>query len=210
MSNYFSYFPTTFYKNDTLGDVHSVTNITSRLNIVTNIRNNPNFYDEYTVNDGDTPEILAHRFYGDPEKHWVVLMMNDIVDPQFDWPLKENTLISYIDNKYTANANGTMSGLRWAQSNDHSYYKIVKKTDTSTGVFSLETTELDLENYANTSVGTSDVTLSNGTRITIDVNREIKTYYNYEVETNDNKRLVKILRREFVPLVNQELQKVFR
>ena len=36
---------------------------------------------------GDTPEIIASKYYGDPEKHWIVLLANDIINPFFDFPL---------------------------------------------------------------------------------------------------------------------------
>lgn len=208
MANFFNHFPATFYKKDDTAELQAVTNITSRVNILDDIRFNSNYYDEYSINDGDTPEILAHKFYKDPEKHWVVLMMNDIVDPQYDWPLKEQTLMIYINDKYTANANNTMTGLRWAQNNTHSYYKIVTKTLTN-GTKSVETVEIDKDTYDSVIPTATLYTLSNGDRVNVDITRQAKSYYEYEIDTNDNKRLIKILRQEFMPLVNQELRNVF-
>jgi hypothetical protein len=36
-------------------------------------------------------------------------MFNDIIDPQYDWPMENRTLMQYIDKKYSANG-----GLSWA------------------------------------------------------------------------------------------------
>jgi hypothetical protein len=63
-----------------------------------------------------------------PEKHWIVLMFNDIIDPQYDWPLDQRTIIKYINDKYSANGathNPPQSGLVWAQdiTNVKAYYK---------------------------------------------------------------------------------------
>ncbi|NBR22608.1 MAG: hypothetical protein EBU08_02235, partial [Micrococcales bacterium] len=80
-------------------------------------KNNTAVYYEYNIQDSDTPEIIANKFYGDSEKHWVVMMLNDIVDPQFDWPLDQRTIISYINEKYSANASVGQSGVTWAQAN---------------------------------------------------------------------------------------------
>ena len=44
-------------------------------------------YYEYQIKDGDTPENVAHRYYGSVDFHWVLLLMNEIIDPQYDWPL---------------------------------------------------------------------------------------------------------------------------
>ena len=92
---YFEKFPTTFYTLDDQKTVQIVRNIFLRLNINENIKNNLSLYDEYDVLDGETPEIVADKFYKNPQYHWLILHMNDILDPRFDWPLSTNNLIKY-------------------------------------------------------------------------------------------------------------------
>ena len=54
--------------------------------------------------DGETPEIVADKFYNDSELYWIILMANEMIDPRFDWPLSYVNLLNYVDNKYgTAN-----------------------------------------------------------------------------------------------------------
>ena len=55
---------------------------------------------EYYVNDMDTPESVAHRAYGSTKYHWIVLLANNIVDVQREWPLSGRNLIAYVDDKY--------------------------------------------------------------------------------------------------------------
>jgi len=98
---YFEKFPTTFYTLDDQKTVQIVRNIFLRLNINENIKNNLSLYDEYDVLDGETPEIVADKFYKNPQYHWLILHMNDILDPRFDWPLSTNNLIKYCQSKYT-------------------------------------------------------------------------------------------------------------
>jgi hypothetical protein len=33
------------------------------------------------MRDTDTPEIIAHKLYGDPNKYWIILLANQILDP---------------------------------------------------------------------------------------------------------------------------------
>ena len=100
MAKFFSYFPKTFYiANNTTNGVDVVTNITTRFTFEEALKNNSTAFYPYQIQDSDTPEIIADKYYGDSEKHWVVLLFNDIVDPQFDWPLKSETLIEYVDKK---------------------------------------------------------------------------------------------------------------
>ena len=101
MSKYFSYFPTTLYKSSDSGnDLNLVTNLMTRFKMQESFKTNSAAYTTYSIKDGDTPEILAHKFYGDVEYHWVILTYNNLMDPQFNWPLEERTLNRYINSKY--------------------------------------------------------------------------------------------------------------
>ena len=53
-----------------------------------------------TVPDGDRPEIYSHRIYGKSEYHWLLLNMNEMVNPFYDWVLSSASLDNYIDEKY--------------------------------------------------------------------------------------------------------------
>ena len=198
MSKYFNYFPKTVYFLDNTNNADVVTNITSRFGFEKSFKNNTSVYYEYDIQDSDTPEIIASKFYGDSEKHWVVLMINDIVDPQFDWPLDQRTIISYIDEKYLANASVGQSGTTWAQANIHSYYKVETRTTNSTGTELQSKLEIDANTYANVAATTSNLTLDDGNSITITTTKETKSYYDYEVEENEAKRTIKLLKPEFV------------
>ena len=74
--------------------------------ITDEIKNNYSVYDEYDIQDGETPEILSSKIYGNSEYHWLILHMNEIIDPRYDWPLSTFNLIKYCQSKYT-NINGT-------------------------------------------------------------------------------------------------------
>jgi hypothetical protein len=205
MSKYFNYFPKTIYSLDDTKNADVVTNITSRFGFEKSFKDNTVVYYEYNIQDSDTPEIIASKFYGDSEKHWVVLMLNDIVDPQFDWPLDQRTIISYINEKYSANASVGQSGIVWSQSNIHSYYKVETRTTNLTGA-ELETKiEIDANTYANVAATTTNLQLEDGNSITITVSKETKSYYDYEIEENETKRAIKLLKPEFVSVIENEI-----
>ena len=211
MSKYFNYFPKTFYKlNENSNDVDVVTNITSRFGFEQAFKNNSAVYYEYNIQDSDTPEIIANKFYGSSERHWAVLMVNDIVDPQFDWPLDQRTIISYMNEKYSANASVGQSGTNWAQANIHSYYKVETRTSNSTGSELQTKLQIDANTYANVAATTTNLTLDDGNSITITTSKETKSYYDYEIEQNETKRTIKLLKPEFVSSIEEELRNVFK
>lgn len=99
---YFQNFPLTYYSlYDDLSNVRVVTNITARVKLSDEVKNNLSLFDEYDIKDGDTPEIIADRFYNDPQLHWVILHVNEILDARFDWPLTTDNLKKYCEGKYT-------------------------------------------------------------------------------------------------------------
>jgi hypothetical protein len=209
MSKYFNYFPKTVYTLNSL-DVETVTNITSRFGFEQSFKDNSAVYYEYDIQDSDTPEIIASKFYDSPERHWAVLMINNIVDPQFDWPLDQRTIISYINEKYSANASVGQSGTTWSQANIHSYYKVETRTSNSTGSELQSKLQIDANTYANVAATTTNLTLDDGNLITIKVSKETKSYYDYEIEENEAKRTIKLLKPEFVSSIEEELRNVFK
>jgi len=210
MANYFNNFPTTYYTlSDTNSDLDVVTDVTKRIAFEQEFKKNSAAYIKYFVDDGDTPEIVAYKYYGDAEKHWIVLMMNDIVDTQYDWPMKESNVIKLIESKYSANASPGQTGLDWAKNNIQAYYKVETKTVVSTGQYSVDKVRVDANTYANISVSDITYTLEEGKQLNISTTKETKNYYDYEIDLNESKRNVILLREEFVPLALRELKTVF-
>ena len=212
MAKYFNNFPKEYYTlEDRPNGLDIVTNIISRFSLEQSFKENTSIYEKYNVQDSDTPEIIAAKIYDSPERHWIVLAMNDVVDAQWDWPLDYRTLISFIDDKYTANANvaSGQTGLVWAQQNTQSYYSVEKRTTVKNGEYLEKKVQVDANTYANVSVTSSNVTLSDGNQITISVTKESKTYYDYELAENESKRQIKILKPEFAYALEQELKNVF-
>ena len=114
MAKYFNYFPKTpYYKGRNSTSLDIVTNITTRFNFDNRFRQNAATYYKYKIKDGDTPEILASKIYGSPEKHWVILSLNNIVDPLYEWPLTNRILGKFIEMKYVGNASAGQTGLEW-------------------------------------------------------------------------------------------------
>jgi hypothetical protein len=209
MSKYFSYFPKTLYTAD-LNTAQSVLNIISRFTFEKSFKDNTSVSYEYDIQDSDTPEIIASKFYKDPERHWIVLMFNDIVDPQFEWPMDYRTLISFIDEKYKDNANVGQSGTNWAQSNIYSYYKVETRTTLSTNSVVTNKFQVDSNTYSNIVLTNNNITLADGNTIKIQISKETQSYYDYEMQNNESKRKIKLLKPEFVPPIESEFRRVIK
>jgi hypothetical protein len=211
MSKYFNFFDGIFYDNvgnNTNYDL--ITNITTKFSFDQSFKKNSIVFYQHSITDGETPEMLAHKIYGSAERHWIILSFNDIVDPRLEWPIEQRSLIDLIDKTYQNRANtaNNQTGLSWAKTNIHSYY--VQETQINeTNTKTITENRIDSNTYANTSIATQIITTPSGSTITVETRKYSKTYYEYEIEQNDEKRIIKILKPEFAPLVEQEFRQVF-
>lgn len=98
---YFRQFPIISYDVKTGGQFIQMTNLTRRVRFRDFVKKNNVAFDFYDVKAGETPEYIAHEFYGDPELHWIVLMSNDIVDYYNEWPMSQHSFEEYVKSKYT-------------------------------------------------------------------------------------------------------------
>lgn len=97
--SYFEKFPYTTYELS--GATHVVKDILRRSKFISEYVDYSDLYTTYTINDGETPQSIAHREYGAATYHWVILMFNEIHNPYFDWPMSQYDLDAYCKNKYT-------------------------------------------------------------------------------------------------------------
>ena len=77
-----------------------VTDITRRTNIIQNLIKNEDFYFDYELVEGDTPESIAHDNYGDVDLHWIIMMINEVYDPFYQWYMTYKEVIEYSKLKY--------------------------------------------------------------------------------------------------------------
>lgn len=99
---YFKRFPEIFYAYDVNGEttLKVVRDITANIRFRKELFSNITLYDEYDIKEGETPDILADRVYGDSKYHWVIMIFNDRYNLATDWPMSSKVLDQYIINKY--------------------------------------------------------------------------------------------------------------
>ena len=98
---YFDAFPVIPY--DAKGDLNfkDVTNLLRRVGMRAKLKSNTLLYDPYNVKEGETPEIIAHKLYGDTQLHWIILLINDITDRYHQWPMSGGQFLDYLNDKYS-------------------------------------------------------------------------------------------------------------
>ena len=140
---YFENFPVIIYKNK------DVTNLLRRIAIRSKVKTNTLFFDTYDVKEGETPEIIADKLYGDPQLHWVIMIVNNIVDRYHGWPMFGIQFLDYVNEKYS-NPSATHH-YEIAQSSGDTSVKINIGTDntdypTATAITNFEFEQTDQDN----------------------------------------------------------------
>ena len=111
---YFKEFPRFLYDfkygNETKTSV--VVDVTRNVRFRKEIFANVAFYDEYDVIDGETPEIIAEKLYGNPEYHWILMIANGKYDYLTDWVKPEQACRRACLEEYNAEFTATS----WAYS----------------------------------------------------------------------------------------------
>ena len=75
--------------------------ILRRVKLRATIKSGGMVFEKYDVKEGEKPEDIAFKWFGDPELHWVILMTNNVTDRYYDWPLNQVQFAEYLDDKYS-------------------------------------------------------------------------------------------------------------
>ena len=99
--SYFSKFPKLVYDIKGNGNDALFTHILKRVKLHSAASANTKVFDYYQVVEGEKPEDIAHKYYGDANYHWVILLVNDITDRYHQWPMSGGQFLDYLNDKYS-------------------------------------------------------------------------------------------------------------
>ena len=108
--SYFRELPDILYQSNLLHKVSSqeyiqIKNIFRRVKIQDWIQDNVQFFNKYTIRDGERPDTMAERLYGTSERDWIVILTAGITNIRNDWPLSNYDLYRYVEAKYGTDLN---------------------------------------------------------------------------------------------------------
>lgn len=180
---YFRLFPTLQYTLDNKQTYQTVGDILRRVLIKNDYKINRSTYQLYDIAEGETPEIVAHKFYGNTTYHWIILHANEILDPRFDWCMSEYDLQQYCIEKYGEENIFSIHHYEWV---------VNEGTDSEKRLF-LTPEQKDFLGPAETANYTE--TISN---------------YEYESRINEEKRTIRIPVKELVEEIKKEFSTIIK
>ena len=99
---YFSKFPLMVYDVKNNKNYKLLPDILKRVKLRSGLSSSRFVFDKYNVKEGERPEDIAFKYYGDAEYHWVVLMVNNVTDRYYQWPMRQADFEEFLTDKYGA------------------------------------------------------------------------------------------------------------
>jgi len=100
--SYFSKFPLFVYDVKNNNNYKLLPDILRRVKLRATIKSGGMLFDKYDVKEGEKPEDVAYKWFGDAELHWVILMTNNITDRYYEWPMNQVQFAEFLTDKYGA------------------------------------------------------------------------------------------------------------
>lgn len=214
---FFSAFPYTQYEFPN-GEIRFFKDISVRPALVEMFFEDTNNFETYTIQDGDTPETIAHDYFGDANFHWVVLLANNILNIYKDWPRSSKHFEEYLYDKYRTQIDSdtfltneqVYELVSFAGSTDNGFTSQLEGIDSEIvslrphhfvdgngNKFSFDTALWDSEAFED-AFGNPVII---GQLIPVSI-------YDYEFELNEEKRNIILPRPEVVDMMKQELRRI--
>jgi len=188
MSEYFSYFPTIEHDLTNVGQTVTLTNVLRRFIVRNDLQERSDIFYKYNVQMGDRPDIIAEKYYGDPDLAWLVLHFNNIKDPIFEFPLFGRDFDNYIRGKY--------GSVPEARSEVHEYRQILQDAEVK---------------FDGTKIPERYVVVDLTTYNTLNPTARRTTYkYDWEEELNEARREIKLLDKRYADKVRDEVETILR
>jgi hypothetical protein len=116
--------------------------------------NNTSSFSYYETREGESPEIIAEKLYGNPDLYWILLLFNERFNQYTDWGAEQNSLESYYKYKYPGTAlfilpptDGTDGGNNSVGPSTKHFNKTDKVFTTDDGVESNRETEATVQSW---------------------------------------------------------------
>ena len=169
-----------------------VKNIFRRAKLRTDVDKAITAYDFYVIKEGERPDILANKFYDDPELDWVILIVNNITSIRDEWPLSNNDLNTHMIDKY-----GSESAL--AEVHHYETREIRDQHNRTVLEAGLEVDENFVFSYTPIGGVTQDISAAGPV-----------SNYEYERTVNDAKRVIRILKEEYVGALVSDMRSMMK
>ena len=175
--------------NATISDYITVKNLFKRGKLKENVAANATLFTKYQVRGDDRPDNVAFKFYGDENLDWLVMLSNNILNLQNEWPLLQAEFDRYLIDKYET----------YEKLNEVHHYETIE-IKSSTGVVIVPAGLTVDSNYSVTYFDwITELEVTENNIVTPITNLE------YEEKLDDKKRNIFLLKSEYIGVIKGDI-----
>lgn len=177
-----------------ISDYTQVKNLFKRGKLREDIFGDLTYFTKYNIIGDERPDQVAFKIYGEETLDWVVLLSNNILNIQTEWPMPQEVFDKFLINKY-----GSYESL-----NEVHHYETIEVKNNGGIIILPKGLQVD-QNYSVTyydDVLGQEVTKTNITTEVIN--------YQYEDAIQDKKRNIFILKPQYLNTVFNDLETVLK
>ena len=200
MSSYFKQVPDFDYvsrlPDAKISDYITVKNLFKRGKLADDIFQDLTVFTKYEIRGNDRPDNVANKVYDDPDLDWVVLLSNNIINIQSEWPLPQRDFDRYLLDKYET----------YEKLNDVHHYETLECKNLTGAVVvpkglwvesDYSVTYYDWYAGVEITKSSSDIVVS-------------VTNYEYEDEKENEKRNIYILKPKYLNIIKDDLKEMMQ
>ena len=194
MASYFRQVPDFDYVSrdsdgKTIGDYTKVKNLFKRVKIRQDILENIAYFTKYEIKGDSRPDNIAFEIYGDEVFDWLVLLSNNIINVQTEWPLTQNAFNNFLIKKYGSIQNTeNIHHYETREVKNDSGGTVVQKGLTVPKNYKVEYFDVERNQY----VIKNDV--------------DAVTNFTYEIRKEEEKRSIYLLKPNYIELVLDDVE----
>ena len=201
MSNYFRKLPNLDYpsllKNrESNVDYVQTKNLFRRVKIREDLFANFMQFDKYEIVGDERPDNVSEKVYGRDDLDWVVLLSNNIIDINNEWPLSQLQLNRFLSDKYTPQKLVSIHHYETLELRNDKNQLILPAGIVVDEDFSLE--------YLSGGQIKSTSSLVEGRPV------RAVTFFDYENDLNDQKRTINVLKRDFLGIFIKDFERIMK
>ena len=149
-------------------------------------------FEKYSIRGDDRPDNVANEIYDDPTLDWVVLMSNNIINIQNEWPLNQQAFESYVLDKY-----GTIEKL-----NEIHHYESNEVKDTNGVIIFPKGVRVSAAQSVSYFEPLSEES------VTVNPISRAVTNFEHEQKVNDDKRRIFLIKPIYLGVVFDDLEEM--
>lgn len=184
-----------------IGDYIKVKNLFKRGKIRPDIFRNVAFFEKYQIIGDERPDHVAFKIYNDSTLDWVVLLSNNILNVQTEWPLTQISFDTYLREKYGSGLSTEEEIYSNIYNGIHHYETIEVKN--SQGVKIVPAGLQVEENYSTSYFDFFLDQLVDTGNIAVPV-----TNYEYEEKIENNKRNIYVLKPIYLNIILNDMRDI--